>query len=151
MIKRLIITIVTTYLLTQASIAQASKDAQVNCLTRAMYFEIRGGKPSEQINIGNAILNRVDHPSYPSNVCSVIADRKHGVQFPWYHQKPKITNQALYNTIKERANSLYTSFLEDSRKDTTKGAIFFHAKRVNPGWRYTRLSVPDSLHYFYKK
>ena len=34
-----------------------------------------------QIAVGNVVMNRVDHPSYPNTVYGVIFDRKHGTQF----------------------------------------------------------------------
>lgn len=124
--------------------------AQVNCLAKAMYFEARGGKPNEQINIGNAVLNRTQHAKFPKTVCKVVADRKHAIQFPWYYDGSSVRDYKTYQKIKERATSLYSSFTAGARKDTTNGAVFFHAKRINPGWSYRNVSVTDSLHRYYK-
>ena len=38
---------------------------------------------------------------------------------------------------------------EDIRGSRTEGALFFHAKRVSPGWRLKRLAAVDN-HVFYR-
>ena len=41
-----------------------------------------GGEPFlGQVAVGNVVLNRVRHPSYPNTIYGVIFDRKHGTQF----------------------------------------------------------------------
>jgi len=115
-----------------------------------MYFEARGGKPNEQINIGNAVLNRTEHEKFPKTVCKVVADRRHTIQFPWYYDKSSVRDFSTYKQIEKLARDLYTTYQKGIRNDTTNGALFFHAKRISPGWSYRRVSVNDSLHRYYK-
>ena len=120
------------------------------CLAKAMYYEANGGKDSELLNVGHVVLNRVKNNKFPNSVCSVIADKKHTIQFPWYYQSKRGLDGKSYENIKVLAKKLYSEFVNDTRRDTTNGSLFFHSKRINPKWRYQRVSVNDSLHSFYK-
>lgn len=137
-------------LLLLCSYSRASQP-QVTCLAKAMYFEARGGQDKDLINIGNVVLNRTNHKEFPKTVCNVISDRKHAIQFPWYYQKKLVVRDfSTYRKIEEMANKLYNAEKNGNRVDTTKGAVFFHAKSISTGWRYIRVSVNDSLHNYYK-
>ena len=50
-------------------------------LSRIISAEARGESLEGQIAVGNVVLNRVRHASYPSTIYGVIFDRKHGTQF----------------------------------------------------------------------
>lgn len=146
MLKKIFITIMLTF----ASFKTYAND-QIDCLAKAMYFEARGGKDHELVNIGHVILNRVDSNKFPNSVCSVIADKKHSIQFPWYYKGKSIKYLKTFKEIKILANILYNSHVNNERIDTTKGSLFFHSKRIDLRWKhYKRVSVLDNLHYFYK-
>ena len=50
-------------------------------LSRIISAESAGEPFLGQIAVGNVVLNRVAHPSYPNTIYGVIFDRKHGTQF----------------------------------------------------------------------
>lgn len=50
-------------------------------LSRIIYAEAGGESLEGQIAVGNVVLNRKAHPSYPNTVYGVIFDRKGGTQF----------------------------------------------------------------------
>ncbi|MBQ2734885.1 MAG: cell wall hydrolase [Clostridia bacterium] len=50
-------------------------------LSRIISAEAKGEPFLGQIAVGNVVLNRVRHPSYPNTIYGVIFDRKHGTQF----------------------------------------------------------------------
>ncbi|MBQ8310126.1 MAG: cell wall hydrolase [Clostridia bacterium] len=50
-------------------------------LSRIISAESRGEPFEGQIAVGNVVLNRVRHKSYPNTIYGVIFDRKHGTQF----------------------------------------------------------------------
>ena len=50
-------------------------------LSRIISAEAAGEPFLGQIAVGNVVLNRVKHPSYPNTIYGVIFDRKHGTQF----------------------------------------------------------------------
>lgn len=151
MIKKLITFLLASLSLCMIGLQSAHADnAQVTSLAKAMYFEARGGKPNEQINIGNAVLNRTEHEKFPKTVCKVVADRRHAIQFPWYYDGSSVRDFSSYKQIEKLAQNLYNTYKKGIRNDTTNGAVFFHAKRISPGWSYRKISVNDSLHRYYK-
>lgn len=150
MIKKLITFLVLTFAVVFFSTKAKAENAQISCLAKAMYFEARGGDSNEMINIGNAIINRTGHKAFPKTVCGVIADRKHACQFPWYCRGLSVKDQSTFNRIKELAESLYLSEKQGKRIDTVNGAVFFHARSINPGWKYKKVSVNDTLHRYYR-
>lgn len=123
---------------------------QIDCLAKAMYFESRGGEAHEQLNVGHVILNRVESGKFPGSVCGVVADRKHSIQFPWYYKGRKITDWNTFKEIKILADILYASYVIGDRVDTTRGSLFFHSRTIDPKWKYRKVALSDSLHYFYK-
>lgn len=149
MMKKLITLLIGIIGLSATQVARADS-TQVNCLAKAMYFEARGGKPNEQINIGNAVLNRTQHAAFPKTVCKVISDRKHVIQFPWYYNGSTVRDNATFKVIEQRARDLYNSYRAGVRNDTTNGAVFFHARTISPKWNYRKLNVADTLHKYYK-
>ncbi len=50
-------------------------------LSRIISAEAKGEPFLGQIAVGNVVLNRVRHVSYPNTIYGVIFDRKHGTQF----------------------------------------------------------------------
>ncbi len=54
---------------------------EVYWLSRIISAEARGESLKGQIAVGNVVLNRVRHSSYPNTIYGVIFDRKHGTQF----------------------------------------------------------------------
>ena len=50
-------------------------------LSRIISAEAKGEPFLGQIAVGNVVLNRVRHASYPNTIYGVIFDRKHGTQF----------------------------------------------------------------------
>ena len=50
-------------------------------LARIISAEAKGESLKGQIAVGNVVLNRVRHTSYPNTIYGVIFDRKHGTQF----------------------------------------------------------------------
>ncbi len=67
---------------TRPSVAWASYDQDdLYWLSRIISAESRGEPMLGQIAVGNVVLNRVEHKSYPNTIYGVIFDRKHGTQF----------------------------------------------------------------------
>lgn len=67
---------------TGGAIAWAKYNADdVYWLSRIISAEAKGEPFKGQIAVGNVVLNRVAHASYPNSIYGVIFDRKHGTQF----------------------------------------------------------------------
>ena len=57
---------------TSTSTGAAAQDATVNLLARVISAEARGEPYVGQVAVGAVILNRVEHPSFPSTVAGVV-------------------------------------------------------------------------------
>ena len=55
-----------------ASSGTASQDATVTLLARVISAEARGEPYAGQVAVGAVILNRVEHPSFPSTIAGVV-------------------------------------------------------------------------------
>ena len=64
--------IFTTTDTTASSTGAAAQDATVNLLARVISAEARGEPYAGQVAVGAVILNRVEHPSFPSTVAGVV-------------------------------------------------------------------------------
>jgi len=123
---------------------------EVQCLARNIYFEAQNQSILGQYYVAWVTMNRVEHKKWPSNVCSVVWQRH---QFSWTHDgksdRPK--NKQVYAIAKMIAeDTLYDA--RTGADDLSKGALYYHAKYVEPYWNknLVKLSQIDS-HIFYKE
>lgn len=56
-------------------------EEDLHWMARIIHAEARGEPFEAMLAVGNVVLNRRAHPSYPDTVRGVIFDRTHGVQF----------------------------------------------------------------------
>lgn len=64
------------------SFADCGFEKQVEVLALNMYHEARGEGVDAMQMVGEVTLNRVEHSSYPDNICDVVYQRN---QFSWTH------------------------------------------------------------------
>lgn len=129
-----------------------SYSTEQGCLAYNIYFEARGESTAGQVAVGQVTLNRVNSDKFPNSVCGVVRDAvvRDGkivkCQFSWYCDgiPEVIRNPELYNKTYELAEYLLSSDMPD----ITDGALFFHSKSVNPGWKRKKL-VTIGNHIFY--
>lgn len=132
---------------------------QVDCLAENMYFESKGEPKLGQIAVAFVTLNRVNSELFPKDICKVVKQQVNNVcQFSWYcEEKPRAMsirkdltthNNPLYNEILETAVHVYMHY--EKLDDPTKGALFFHATYVQPGWKNLKKTVTIGKHIFYK-
>ena len=63
-------------------IAGAPDNADLGCLTQAVYYEARGESQAGQAAVAQVVLNRVRHPAFPKTICGVVHQRSAaGCQF----------------------------------------------------------------------
>lgn len=123
----------------------------IECLAKNIYFEARGQPVKGQHAVGFVTLNRVKSQHFHNSVCAVVYAKAKGVcQFSWVCEgKKTIRDKVTYSQIKYRAIKILAGFEEI--KDPTRGALFFHAKHVNPKWSraYMKTATIED-HIFYK-
>ena len=124
---------------------QKLSKSQFDCLVRNAYFESRNQGVKGMQAVTWVVLNRTEHPSYPSTPCAVIAQPK---QFSWYGNKPiQIKEKDAY----KQAERVVEGVLSGKLKDNTNSSTHFHSTRIKPIWA-NRLSYTTTIgsHCFYK-
>ncbi len=120
-------------------------DAETQCLAGTIYFESKGETLSGQLAVGRVVLNRVASPRFPNSICGVVYQRS---QFSFVRsgKMPRINTAS---NAWRNAVAIAQIARDELWKNNAKGALFFHAARVSPGWRLTRVAQIDN-HIFYR-
>ncbi|MEO7179053.1 MAG: cell wall hydrolase [Allosphingosinicella sp.] len=120
-------------------------DAQQECLAGAVYFEAKGEPLNGQLSVAEVILNRARSGRFPASACGVVKQRG---QFSFIRggRFPAIARTSL---AWKRAVAIAHIAVQDLADSPAPRALFFHAKRVSPGWRLTRVAAVGN-HIFYR-
>ena len=127
---------------------------EVKCLALTIYFESRGEPDARKFAVGHVVMNRVNDPRFPGQVCKVVKQggewRRNRCQFSWWcdgrSDKPK--DHRAWGLSKELANTIYAGMSEDP----TDGALWYHADYVKPYWRNVFARGPKiGRHIFYRQ
>ncbi len=120
-------------------------DAETQCLAGTIYFESKGETLSGQLAVGRVVLNRVASTRFPNSICGVVYQRS---QFSFVRggKMPRINTAS--NSWRN-AVAIAQIARGELWKNDAKGALFFHAARVSPKWRLTRIAQIDN-HIFYR-
>lgn len=116
---------------TVAPVTRAS-GADLACLAEAVYFEARGTGVTGESAVAHVVVNRAKSPKFPNSVCGVVAD---GCQFSYRCDgRPDVLADP-----RDRAHAFRVAeTVLAGAPDITRGALFFHAASVSPGWFDTR-------------
>jgi hypothetical protein len=132
--------------LVEAHASGAPRDSEEECLAGAVYFEAKGEPLKGQLSVAEVILNRAKSGRFPRSACGVV--RQHG-QFSFVRggRFPPI---ARASAAWRKAVAIAHVAREELADGAARGALFFHAKRVSPGWRgLTRIAAVGN-HVFYR-
>ena len=139
-------------IITAVSQKQISADykKQVDCLAETIYYESGSESYEGKLSVAQIILNRVNNPKYPKDICSVVYQKYNGIyQFSWIGL---ITNKSVKNKYQWEeslliANKALTEpYLHDLIYKTK--SLYYHAVYVNPGWKLKRTTQIGN-HIFY--
>lgn len=127
------------------------------CLALAIYHESRGEPLAGQLAVGLVIMNRVDSPRHPDDICSVVKQGQYWKGYPvrnkcafsfWCDGKsdtPK-DNNAWAESI-NLAYRIENGFVVDF----TESATHYHADYVSPYWADEMAHVVTiGQHIFYR-
>lgn len=122
-----------------------TENAEHECLARAVYYESQGESLVGQLSVAEVIINRSRSGRFASSICGVV--RQPG-QFSFVRrghipQPP----QAARNW--RTAVAISRIAIADLADSPAENALFFHARRVNPGWRLRRVATVGN-HVFYR-
>jgi spore germination cell wall hydrolase CwlJ-like protein len=122
-----------------------TSDAELECLAGAVYFEAKGEPLHGQLSVAEVILNRARSGRFPASACGVVKQRG---QFSFIRggRFPAIARSSL---AWKRAVAIAHIAVRDLAEGPAPRALFFHAKRVAPRWRLTRVAAVGN-HIFYR-
>jgi spore germination cell wall hydrolase CwlJ-like protein len=118
---------------------------ELECLAGAIYFESKSEPLQGQLAVGHVIANRAASGRFPSSYCGVVYQRSQ-FSFVRGHSMPPIARSGL-----QWKNAVAIARIVDQKLAPTpvSKALFFHARRVSPGWRLTRVATLGN-HVFYR-
>jgi N-acetylmuramoyl-L-alanine amidase len=119
---------------------------ELECLAVGVYFESKSEPLAGQLAVGEVIANRANSDGrFPSSYCGVLFQRG---QFSFIrgHRWPKVNKSGKQWQTAVAIAKIVDQDLKDS---AAENALFFHAKRVSPGWRLKRVASIGN-HIFYR-
>jgi spore germination cell wall hydrolase CwlJ-like protein len=137
---------------------------EVECLAQNIYFESAKEPVEGQIAVAFVTYNRMKSGQFPNTYCDVVKQKTYFeryvvCQFSWYCEDKPLAilrskglttdNNALYNRIVDLSLNFYLNHKD--MKDPTKGALYYHADYVSPGWPNMRRTAYIGRHIFYNK
>ena len=106
----------------------------ITCLSRTIYWEARGEAAASMEAVANVVMNRLGHEGFPGTICEVVMQgrEKHACQFSWWcdGRSDNAKEDESYAIAKEIARKA----LNQQLADRTTGAMYFHQRKVKPGW-----------------
>lgn len=132
-------------------------DDELTCLAQNIYHESATESDLGKIAVAMVVLNRVNSPDFPNNICEVVwqpsSDKKRpkSCQFSWTCDgKPdSIRSQEKYQAILALSRDILMS--RDTIVDIVDGALYYHAVYVKPEWaKYFQRVARIDTHIFYK-
>jgi spore germination cell wall hydrolase CwlJ-like protein len=133
---------------------------EIECLAENIYFEAAYEPDQGKVAVAFVTLNRVKSKHFGNDICGVVKQKTGDVcQFSWYcEERPKAmshgkvltnSNNSLYNDIRNIAIYVYANY--EKLDDPTKGALFYHADYVRPGWKNMEKTAVIGRHIFYNR
>ena len=119
---------------------------ELECLAVGVYYESKSEPLSGQLAVGQVIANRANSGKrFPSSYCGVLFQRGQ-FSFVSGHSWPAVPHAS-----KQWQTAVAIAKIVDQElhEAVVPGALFFHAKRVSPHWRLTRVASIGN-HVFYR-
>ncbi len=118
---------------------------ELECLAGAIYFESKSEPLAGQLAVGHVIADRSKSGRFPPSYCGVVFQRS---QFSFVRGRslPPIPRAGMQW---KTAVAIARIVDQDLKVSSVPKALFFHARRVSPGWRLTRLGTVGN-HVFYR-
>ncbi len=125
--------------------ATSTANREAECLAGAVYFESKGEPLDGQLAVAKVILNRAKSGRFPGSACSVVFQPGQfsfvrGGGFP-----PIARSSQMWKTAVAIAHVAKNDLWDSS----VSNALFFHARRVSPGWKLKRIAAVGN-HIFYR-
>jgi N-acetylmuramoyl-L-alanine amidase len=118
---------------------------ELECLATGIYFESKSESLQGQLAVGHVIANRAESGRFPSSYCGVLFQRS---QFSFVRGR-SLPHVPRASRDWQEAVAIAKIVDQDLRPSPVGKALFFHARRVSPGWHLTRIATLGN-HVFYR-
>lgn len=117
----------------------------LECLAVGIYYESKSEPLAGQLAVGQVIANRVKSGRFASTYCGVLFQRS---QFSFVRGK---SYAPVPRASRQWHNAVAVARIVDQKlhNSAVPNALFFHAKRVSPRWRLSRIGSVGN-HVFYR-
>ena len=143
-------------------IEASDSNNEIYCLAQNIYFEAGNQPLAGKIAVTQVVLNRTEHPNYPTTACGVIYQAKWKTN--WKGNEVPIRNKCQFSWFCDGKSDdpvdspTWLSSLNIARNvvqggygDITEGATHYHSVYVNPYWSDSlNETVVINEHIFYK-
>lgn len=127
----------------------------LTCLARNVYFEARGEPIAGQFAVAEVTMNRKASGLYPATICEVVHQQnwdpirgRYVGAFSWTELDSLPTPSG---EEWERAWQVAEAVYYGKETPKLKGALFFHATYIRPGWAKEKRTVARiGRHVFYR-
>lgn len=139
---------------TKVAIGSASAGGEKHCLATAIYFEARGESAKGQKAVAEVIMARTRVAGRPKTICGVVYEGSHrstGCQFSFTCDG--YSDVARPGAAWTQAQTIAAKVLRTRGRGKTvaRGATFYHADYVRPGWARHMVRVAQiGSHIFYR-
>jgi spore germination cell wall hydrolase CwlJ-like protein len=118
---------------------------ELECLAVGIYYEAKSESLQGQLAVGHVIANRAESGRFPSSYCGVLFQRS---QFSFIRGR---TLPSVPRASRDWLDAVAIAKIVDNELHPSPmgKALFFHARRVSPGWRLTRVGALGN-HVFYR-
>jgi len=111
-------------------------DPQTDCLATSVYYESKGEPLEGQLAVAQTIINRTKSDRFPDSICGVVRQPS---QFSFVHHGD-IPEAPHSSSAWRRAVAIAVIAEHGLWKQVAPEALFFHARRVSPGWGKLRVA-----------
>jgi len=135
---------------------------EIYCMAQNIYFEAGNQPLAGKIAVAQVVINRTNHPNYPTTMCDVIYQAKwkenwlgnlvpirNQCQFSWFcdgKSDDPVDSPTWMNSLKVAADVVQGRY-----GDITEGSTHYHSIYVNPYWADSlNETVVINEHIFYK-
>lgn len=118
---------------------------ELECLAVGIYYEAKSESLQGQLAVGHVIANRAQSGRFPSSYCGVLFQRS---QFSFIRGRamPYVPRAS---SDWQDAVAIAKIVDRELHPSPVGKAMFFHARRVSPGWKLTRVATLGN-HVFYR-
>jgi spore germination cell wall hydrolase CwlJ-like protein len=127
-------------------VADTTGDQQGDCLATSVYFESKGEPLKGQLAVAQTILNRASSGRFADTVCGVVTQPG---QFSFVRHDGNMPIAPRASAAWQKAVAIAKIAREGLWKQVAPEAMFFHARRVSPGWGKIRVASLGN-HIFFR-